>query len=119
MLTPALRLSGFDEDIPAYLDDGLPREAEALRYRVLAAAIRIDGSAGLGGTGLIPYADLSLMRADMRSSLGESVSFTAPRVAFGLSGPVGSGALAVEVSGGSLGDGVRDTGLKLGYALQF
>ena len=119
ILTPALRLSAFDEDIPAYLDTGLPRAAEALRYRALVAAIRIEGLTGIGATALVPFGELSLVRSETRSSLAGAASFTAPRAAIGLSGALGAGSFTAELSGGHLFQDTRDTSLTLGYSLRF
>ncbi len=119
VLSPSLRVAAYDEDLPAYLDGATPRDAEMLRYRSVAAGLRIAGREGLGGTGLVPFGALSVARVTTESSLGETSRFTAPRGAIGLSGALGAGTFAAELSGGALLDDIDDLGITLGYSQSF
>ncbi len=117
--SPSLRLSAYDEDVPAYVNEGVPVAAERLRYRALALGLRVSGETGLGGGGLVPYADLSVARVKTGSSLDGDQVFTAPRAALGLAGALASGSFSAELSGGTLRDGIDDLGITLGYSLDF
>lgn len=123
-LSATLRASAYDEDIPANSLGGPPRAAEDLRYRSLAASLRVAGRLGLGGTGLVPYAEVSLAGVSLDSSLDGNTDFTAPRAALGLSGSpgdglFGKGSFSAEISGGAILRDVNDLGLTLGYSLNF
>ncbi len=123
-LTAALRASAYDEDVPANTLGGFTRGAEDLRYRALAASLRVAGREGLAGTGLVPYAEVSVARVSLGSSLDGGTDFTAPRAALGLQGVpgvggLGAGAFSAEISGGAALEDVSDLGLTLGYSLNF
>jgi hypothetical protein len=119
ILSPSLRVSGYDEEVPACLDDGLLREAERLRAWALTVGLRVLGAQAIGGTGLVPYGKLSLARAMTRSDLAGTTGYSAPRAALGLVGTVGAGSLSAELSGGTLTDKVSDAGLRPSYLLEF
>jgi ubiquitin len=118
-LTPALRLMAYDEELPANTLGGLPRPEESLQYRSVSLSLRVAGQEPLGGTGLIPYAQVGLDRVSLDSSLDGETLFTAPRAALGVTGALGAGSLAVELSGGALLQDVNDLGLSLDYRLDF
>jgi ubiquitin len=119
ILTPSLRVSGYQEDLPAYTEGGVAQAAERLRYWSLAAGLRVEGTRIIGGTGLVPYAEVSLARAVTRSSLDGDQWFNAPRAAVGLSGRLGAGSFSAEVSTGEVLEDLRDTRFGLTYALTF
>ena len=120
-LSAAFRASAYDEDIPANTLGGFTRGAEELRYRALAISLRAAGEQGLGATGLVPYAEVSLSRVSLGSSLDGQTDFTAPRAAIGLAGVpnTGAGAFTAEISGGAVLKDVDDLGLTLGYSVSF
>ena len=96
ILSPSLRVSGYQEDLPAYSEGGVPRGAETLRYWALAAGLRVAGASAIGNTGLVPYGEVSLARAVTRSSLDGDQWFNAPRAAVGLAGGLGVGSFAAS-----------------------
>jgi hypothetical protein len=119
ILSPSLRVSGYREDLPAYSSGGVAQQADRLQYWSLAAGLRVEGAEALGGTGLVPYGEVSLARAVTKSSLDGDQWFNAPRVAVGLAGTLGAGSFSAEVSAGELLEDLRDTRLGLTYALGF
>lgn len=119
LLSPGLRAMAYDEDVPANVLGGLSRPAETLRYRSVVASLRVAGTRGLGGTGLMPYGELSVARVTLDSSLDGESGFTAPRAAIGLAGSLGAGSFSAQLSGGALLEDADDLGLTLGYSLDF
>ena len=116
---PGLRGSGYEEDLPAIGASCGPRAVEAPRYWALKAGLRVTGVAGIAGTGLVPDDGVSLARAVTRSSLDDDKWVNAPRAAIGLAGSLGAGALAADLSGGSLLENIQDLRFGLSCVMNF
>ena len=119
LLTPGLGIEGYAEAIPAHGAGVAAVSPEAARYWSAAASLRVDSVAPLGSTGLKPYLEASLGRARLGSNLVEWSEFDVGRVAFGVAGTVGPGALSVEVSTGDVLEDVRATRVSVGYGWRF
>jgi ubiquitin len=119
VITPSVRVSAYDEDVPSYTGAAGARLAETLRYRALSASLRVNGVAGVGNTGLVPYGEVSLVQVRTYSSIDGTTSFVAARGAVGLSGQLGGGSFSAELSGGGLLDDIRDTRLSVAYGMRF
>jgi ubiquitin len=119
ILSPSLRVSGYHEDLPTYIESGVAQPSETLRYWSLAAGLRVEGARPIRGTGLVPYAEVSLARSVTKSSLDGDQWFTAPRATVGLAGSLGAGSFSAEVSGGEVLKDLRDLRFGVTYALTF
>lgn len=118
-LTPGLRLSGYDESIPAH-SEGAASVAKASRNSVsLGAELRLAGAKTLGQTGLAPYADLSLSRVRTGTGSGTPTLFTGAGAAIGISGTIGTGEFDASVMAGDLGVDLRSMRVSASYALRF
>lgn len=118
-VTPGLRLSGYDESIPAH-NEGASPVAEASRNSVsLGAELRLASAKTLGQTGLTPYADLSLSRVRTGTGSGASGWFTGADAAIGISGTIGAGQFDASVMAGDLGADLRSLRVSASYALRF
>lgn len=119
ILSPSLRLSAFDETLPAQVAGGVTRDAERLRYWALSAGLRVTAAHPIRGTGLVPYGEVSLARGVLRSSIDGSAWFAAPRAVLGVSGDLGAGSVSAGLSGGRLLDDLSATRISVSYALRF
>jgi ubiquitin len=118
-VTPSLRLSGYDESIPAHSEGLTPVVADHSQFRSLAVGLHVAGVAPLGATGLVPYAELSVARARSDSDRGGETWFTATDVALGLGGSFGAGSFAASVSGGDLTPDLQSVRISASYSLRF
>jgi hypothetical protein len=114
-LDPSLRLSGYNEAIPAHTEGSTPFDADHRQYRATTASLR----AQLGSSDLHPYVELNFGRAQLRSSRGGDQSFDTRRAAIGLTGPLGQGNLTLEISGGDALPAIQDRRALVEYAVTF
>jgi ubiquitin len=119
IFTPAVRISGYDESVPAHFEGATPFTADTRRYWTVSASVRTTALNGIGGTSLKPYVDLSVGRASLSSdSFGEQYLGTT-RGALGLTGSLGLGVLSVEVSGGDVLAGTKVGRVSASYSSTF
>ncbi len=114
-LAPSLRISGYDETIPAHHEGITAFDDDHRQYRAATASVR----ARIGGDDVQPYVQIDLGRAQIRSSRDDDQTFDTRRVAIGLSGPLGQGRLSVEISGGNVLAETRDSRVSVQYSVRF
>jgi ubiquitin len=114
-LAPSLRISGYDETIPAHDENSTAFDDDHRQYRAATASVR----ACVGGDDVQPYVQIDLGRAQNRSSRDDDQTFDTRRVAIGLSGPLGQGRLSVETSGGNVLAETRDSRVSVQYSVRF
>ena len=119
LLTPGIRVSGYDETIPAHREGTVAIAREDARYWAASAIVRAAASKPLGATGLLPYIEASLGRAEYSSNLDGTLGFGVSSVAIGASGTVGPGALSAQISTGTVLDGVQTTQVSFEYGWRF
>jgi len=118
-LTPGVRISGYDETIPAHTEGATRFDADTWRFWTLSASVRASARNGLGATGLKPYVDLSVGRASLISDSYGKQYFDTTRGALGLTGSLGLGLLSVEVSGGDVLADTKDARVSASYSIGF
>jgi hypothetical protein len=109
-------LSGSWEEFP--VDVSGVAGASSQQYKATAGA-RHDWSHELAGTPLTPWASLDLEYGYAEDYSGVSDEFVSPRVAFGLNGFVGVGALNASIDLGQTTSDVYDAGFNLSYDFKF
>ena len=119
IFAPNLRLSAYDETIAAHLEGTRPIDADHRQFWSVAVGLRALSRNAVGQTGLQPYAQIDLGRAGLKSSREGDQRFDMVRAAFGVTGYIGSGVLAVEVSGGDLLADTKDARVSASYAIKF
>lgn len=119
VVTPSLRLSGYDESIAAHSEGAASVAADHRQFRSLAAGLRVAAANPLSATGLVPYAELSLARARSGSDRNAVTWFTTADAAFGISGSLGAGSFAASVSGGDLAPDLQSMRVSASYSIRF
>ncbi|WP_146215656.1 ubiquitin-like protein [Hoeflea marina] len=116
---PGVRISGYDETLPAHSEGSNSFEADDRQYWSVEASMRASANAGIGNTDLKPYLQIAGGRAGQRSTLEGKQSFGTARGALGLAGALGQGLFSLEISSG---DALADTTISqisASYAIRF
>ena len=119
LLTSGVSVSGYDEVIPAHSDGSGTIARDASQYWTASANVRATATAPIGPSGLTPYLDASLGRAQVSSSLSGDASFSIGRMAIGVLGTIGAGTLSAEIGSGQVLKDMRATQVSMEYALRF
>ena len=119
IFSPSIRVSGYEEDVPAHSEGTATFDADNRQFWSTAASIRAAAISGLGDTHLRPYAEVSLGRSGLSSEIDGNHYFGVTRGALGLTGSLGSGAMSVELSGGDLLEDTQDSHISASYSMSF
>lgn len=119
IFSPSIRVSGYEEDVPAHSEGTATFDADNRQFWSTAASIRAAATSGLGDTHLRPYAEVSIGRSGLSSDTDGKHYFGTTRGALGLTGSLGSGALSVELSGGDVFEDSQDSRISASYSMSF
>lgn len=119
ILSPSIRISGYNERVPAHSEGTATFDADNRQFWSTAASVRAAAVSGLGKAGLRPYAEVSIGHASLTSNIDAKQSFDTNRIALGVTGALGLGAFSVEVSGGDMFDSTRDGRVSASYSKSF
>lgn len=118
-LSPSIRVSAYEENVPAHSEGTATFGADSRQFWSTAASIRAEAKTGLANTDLRPYAEVSIGRSGLSSDIDGKLYFGTTRGALGLTGTLGTGVLSVELSGGDVFEGTRDTRVSASYSISF
>ena len=119
ILSPGIRVSGYNERVPAHSEGTATFDADNRQFWSTAASVRAAAVSGLGKAGLRPYAEVSIGHASLTSNIDAKQSFDTNRIALGVTGALGLGAFSVEVCGGDMFDSTRDGRVSASYSKSF
>lgn len=118
-IRPFGRLSGYSEDQPAYTGTGGAVASNKVDSYKASLGARFESGTPLGSTGLMPYLSGAVDYVSSKSTVTGKDDFVAPRVGFGVSGPVGGGNLSFDIDGGKVTSDTYDVGLRATYEFNF
>ncbi|CAN1554966.1 Ubl_ubiquitin domain containing protein [Paracoccaceae bacterium] len=118
-LSPSIRVSGYEENVPAHSEGTATFDADSRKFWSTAASVRAAATSGIGDTDLRPYAEVSIGRSGLSSDIDGKHYFGTTRGALGLTGSLGLGALSVELSGGDLFEDTRGGRVSASYSISF
>jgi ubiquitin len=118
-IQPFASVSGFNESQPSYTGTGGAVAANDIDEYKASLGARFEMSNALGSTGMTPYVSAAVDYGHSKSTAKGTTSFTAPRLGFGMSGPVGEGFLIIDLDGGKVTSDTYDVGIRANYGFKF
>lgn len=118
-LSPGIRVSGYDETIPARSEGSATFAADSRQFWSTAASLRAAATTGLGDSDLRPYAEVSVGRSGLRSDVDGNHSFETVQGSMGLTGTLGAGTLFIAISAGDVMADTTSRSVSASYSLRF
>jgi len=118
-IRPFASVSGYSESQPSYTGTGGAVAANDIKDYKASLGARFEMSSALGSTGMTPYMSGAVDYGHSKSTAKGTTNFTAPRLGFGMSGPVGEGYLSLDLDGGKVTSDTYDVGIRANYEFKF
>ncbi len=118
-IRPFASVSGYSERQPSYTGTGGAVAANDIDEYKASLGARFEMSGALGTTGMTPYMSAAVDYGHSNSTAKGTTNFAAPRLGFGMSGPVGEGYLSIDLDGGKVSSKSYDLGVRANYGFKF
>ncbi|SEK17481.1 ubiquitin-like protein [Pacificibacter marinus] len=118
-IRPFTSVSGYSESQPSYIGGGGAVAANDIYEYKASLGARFEVTSALGFTGMTSYMSAAVDYGRSKSTSTGTEDFAAPRLGFGVSGPVGEGYLSIDLDGGKVSSETYDLGLRANYSFNF